>query len=229
MCWYAADKFNKALKVKEDLSPRVLEGLQALSDFLISEARLIERSGSAGSSESIRRDAKEQVPAEKVKDAPALAREFRWRLHLVTDGDSGNEGGGHRQVNGMKNGHGVGQTRAKSLSSAGGGHSSKRKRENSSSSEVKPQMFRNFQPRGWDDVHKAGGHVERQDDSTFPSDWNMENVPDSKGSMEVRSDTIVKSRRYKDEQGNMVVEREKITRVRETWRPGGSSDKMDMD
>lgn len=87
LCWYAAEKTVKDLKAKEEFPLRVLNGFDALANFLVKEARIIERSSTA---ESVRKDSKEQVPA-SVKDAGALAREFRWRVRLAAGGDSGDE------------------------------------------------------------------------------------------------------------------------------------------
>jgi F-box/leucine-rich repeat protein 10/11 len=62
------------MKAREEPSPRVLESILSLADFLVSESRIIERG-----SETAKKEAKENVPGEKVKDAPATARELRWR------------------------------------------------------------------------------------------------------------------------------------------------------
>ena len=72
LCWYAAEKYLRDLKGKEEFPPRVLEGIEALADFLVSEARTMERG-----SDSAKRQAKEDVPGDRIKDAPALARELR--------------------------------------------------------------------------------------------------------------------------------------------------------
>lgn len=63
------------LKAREELLPRVLESILSLADFLVSESRIIERGAEAAKKES-----RESIPGEKVKDAPALARELRWRV-----------------------------------------------------------------------------------------------------------------------------------------------------
>lgn len=69
------DSYLRDLKAKEELSPRVLESILSLADFLVNESRIIERG-----SEAAKREGKENVPGEKVKDAPAVARELRWRV-----------------------------------------------------------------------------------------------------------------------------------------------------
>lgn len=81
------------LKAREELSPRVLESTLSLADFLVSESRIIERG-----SETAKKESKENIPGEKVKDAPALARELRWRVkHALgytsdTEGDHTHDG-----------------------------------------------------------------------------------------------------------------------------------------
>lgn len=75
------------LKAREELSPRVLESILSLADFLVSESRIIERGAEAAKKES-----KESVPGEKVKDAPALARELRWRVKHAMGYMSDSEG-----------------------------------------------------------------------------------------------------------------------------------------
>ena len=78
LCWYVGEKYLRDLRSREDFTPRVLESIEALSEFLVSEARAMERSP-----ESVKRDIRDQVPGDKVKDAPALARELRWRVRLA--------------------------------------------------------------------------------------------------------------------------------------------------
>ncbi|KAH9079132.1 JmjC domain-containing histone demethylation protein 1 [Lactarius deliciosus] len=86
LCWYVGEKYLRDLRAKDDFTPRVLESIEALSEFLVSEVRTMERSP-----ETVKRDIRDQVPGDKVKDAPALARELRWRARLVggytSDGD----------------------------------------------------------------------------------------------------------------------------------------------
>ena len=69
------ENYLRDLKAKEELSPRILGSILSLADFLVSESRIIERGA-----ETAKKESKESVPGEKVKDAPALARELRWRV-----------------------------------------------------------------------------------------------------------------------------------------------------
>ena len=93
LSWYVGEGHLRDLKAKEDLSPRVLESILSLAEFLVGESRIIERGAEAAKKES-----KESVPGEKVKDAPALARELRWRAkHALgymsdTEGENTHDG-----------------------------------------------------------------------------------------------------------------------------------------
>ena len=69
------ESYLRDLKAREELSPRVLGSVLSLADFLVSESRIIERG-----SEATKKESKENIPGEKVKDAPAIARELRWRV-----------------------------------------------------------------------------------------------------------------------------------------------------
>lgn len=90
----------RTLKAREDISMRVLSSLEALANYLVSEARLLDGSenshtsshagkGSVTESNAARKkEAKESVPGDRVKDAPALARELRWRVRIAAHGSS---------------------------------------------------------------------------------------------------------------------------------------------
>lgn len=129
LCWYVGEKYLRDLKAKEEFSPQVLESLEALSGFLISEVRTMERG-----SEPAKRDAKDQVPSDRVKDPAALARELRWRIRLAGGATSDDEDFGRPAKKTIVNGHGV-----------------KRKRSPLESQGV-PVLFKNFQPTEWDVV-----------------------------------------------------------------------------
>ena len=138
LCWYVGEKYLRDLRAKEDFTPRVLESIEALSEFLVSESRAMERSP-----ESVKRDIRDQVPADKVKDAPALARELRWRVRLAggytSDGDHSDRARGQEELTPKDVGR-------------------KRKRD----SETPPMdraipsdsIFRNFRPKIWETVEE---------------------------------------------------------------------------
>ena len=110
-----------------------MEGIEALADFLVSEARTMERG-----SDSAKRQAKEDVPGDRIKDAPALARELRWRVRHAAGYSSDDDSRSSRKsktgaVNGETNGIG-----------------NKRKRPMSEGTEDNTELFRNFRRRGWE-------------------------------------------------------------------------------
>ena len=78
LCWYAGEKYLRDLKAKEEFSQRILDSVEVLAEFLVAEARVMEKG-----TDHAKREAKEQVPGDRVKDAPAMARELRWRVRLA--------------------------------------------------------------------------------------------------------------------------------------------------
>ncbi len=78
-------------------SPRVLEGILTLAEFLVGEARILE-----SGSDQAKKETKEQVPVDRVKDAPAVARELRWRVKQALGYSSDDEGSGRRSGAGSK-------------------------------------------------------------------------------------------------------------------------------
>ncbi|KAF8610108.1 Clavaminate synthase-like protein [Ceratobasidium sp. AG-I] len=215
ICWYAADRYVRDLKSKEEFPSRVLEGLATLATFLVNEARSIERGTS--------KDAKDRVPGDRVRDPGALARELRWRVRNARGVESDGEGGA------------PGPSTFSAPTS--GGTTAKRKRTEEPSSagntngdgaRVIPELpvkFRNFVPRSW---------VETRRDSAISTCWVASDsiqeeealeaklVPEgSPGAAELqtRVDTIIKTRRSEGEDGKIVQERQTITRTLDiyTW------------
>lgn len=223
MCWYVGEAYNRALKAKEDIPTRILSELRSLSEFLVSEARLIEGSAAPSTtSDSTRKEARDMVPVDKVHDAPALARELRWRLKAVLDGGSGEETAKPKLM-----GNGAPPPRSKhstpTASSANG--SKKRKREVREGSEGSTQsigMFRNFTPRPWDTVSRTDGELSRAARVKLPQEWGV-GSDGRDGDLETRTDRMVKVRRT-----DGVVEREVITRVKEVWKVAGDPNVMQM-
>ena len=89
---------------------------------------------SAEASAARRKEAKESVPGDRVKDAPALARELRWRVRLAAHGSSDAEDDGAEN-------------------SARPGTKRRRKETPGPTSEnghVDDLRFRNFEPKRWD-------------------------------------------------------------------------------
>ena len=137
--------FRSDLKAKEEFPPRVLEGIEALAEFLVAETRTMERG-----TEAARRQAKEEIPGDRVKDAPALARELRWRVRHAAGYASDDEGRGQKRSRGSSaNGDSVVN-----------GASHKRKRAAADSGEDGVELFRNFKPPGWDRVEEQPTETE---------------------------------------------------------------------
>ncbi|EEB97929.1 hypothetical protein MPER_02654 [Moniliophthora perniciosa FA553] len=110
--------------------------MAALADFLVSEARILERG-----SEHHKKEIKEQVPYDRVKDAPAVARELRWRVRHALGSTSDDESNS-RDRNGNGNSTGVARN-------------GKRKRARSDSASETPPLtlrFKNFKPETWDNI-----------------------------------------------------------------------------
>ncbi|KAG6849419.1 hypothetical protein H0H93_008665 [Arthromyces matolae] len=191
------------LKSTSGASPsrRVLDSHTHLANFLISEVRIME-----GENEISKKEAKEQVPADRVKDAAAMARELRWRLRLACGDTSEDEGSTTWKI--KANGH-------------------KRKRTTSLSPfpEESGVPFRNFQPKTWDRVletpasHEIKSMKRRQPD--YEEDWTPSWVDsdreeeDGVDVVEVRTqrNCITKIRRT-----TTGLERHRIERVVEEWK-----------
>lgn len=218
MCWYVAEGYTRLLKTKEQPVPqRVLDGLASLVEFLMSEVRLIE-GNTNGAGDAGKKDAKDMVPSDRVKDPGALARELRWRVRVAINGESGDEGGTRLK----------GYTASKHKPAAG----QKRKRGNSdkerltregspaseSQSDTSRMMFKNFTPRPWDAVKTTEAQTLRLEGEAPPLlesvDVEMEDDRPV-GALERRTSSVVKVRRIGD---GSVVEREVVTRVREVWK-----------
>ncbi|KAH9984732.1 jumonji protein [Russula compacta] len=207
LCWYVGEKYLRDLRSKEDFTPRVLESIEALSDFLVSEVRAMERG-----TESVRRDVRDQVPNDKVKDAPAVARELRWRVRLAqgytSDGDLS------------------GRVRARDHMTKEVGRKRKRDPEYSPTAQG-DSRFRNFQPKIWEALEEEQEEGVRhltvqpvQDISSLidgGTDWKEEPimpqmVNGDKVEVGRRRQVIVKTRRTV-----RGFERQRVERVVETW------------
>ncbi|KIK63840.1 hypothetical protein GYMLUDRAFT_71958 [Collybiopsis luxurians FD-317 M1] len=192
LCWYVGDKYMKDLKNGVEFPARVLDSLSALVAFLLSEARALER-GSA----QAKKEAKESIPHDRVKDGPALARELAWRLRHASSNFSEDE---HPA---SANGVGIKRKRARSVSSP-------------------PPMFKNFRPKGWDTVVETklenGSkmlHLPRRDEVEKWTEWdNYEDVENEPAvEMSSRKNVITKVRK----KAEGVVERERVERTIEVW------------
>ncbi|KAJ6606638.1 jumonji superfamily protein [Mycena vulgaris] len=198
LCWYVADKYLRDLKSPAGVSypPRVLTSLLALAEFLVSEVRILERG-----SEQAKKEVKEQIPADRVKDAAAVARELRWRARLAAGNASDDEGGTVKS-----NGLGV-------------------KRKRSAEDDERPR-FKNFKPRQWDNMIEKSEEGEARvvkaskpsgDDGAWKErwvEWTNGAVDDDGAEVQVKSrtETFVRVRRTVE-----GLERQRVERVVESW------------
>jgi F-box and leucine-rich repeat protein 10/11 len=194
LCWYVGDKFLRDLKSSTGvtLPTRVLVSMLALAEFLVSEARILERG-----SEQAKKEAKEQIPSERIKDASAMARELRWRLKLAT-GYSSDDDRPHANRKGRE-----------------GMNGNKRMRIDSGSSDQDSGRFRNFMPKSWDRVVEKTRENEtvRMRVGNGEDQWAGWGEEDGE-EVEVKRqrETVVKVRRTLK-----GVERQRIERVVEEW------------
>ena len=209
----------------------MLDSLVALTDFLVGEARIIEGRAGAQSthSEAARKEAKDAVPIDKVKDAPALARELRWRVRNARGVSSGDEGTG-------------GSKRGKSMS-APKENGVKRKRDSADvgerdEAEDGRRIFRNWRRKGWEREEflpkKCEKRVERRArppavitalgtwvrdsmDADDEMDQDQGKRPDDEAVVETMTEVVIKVRRKYDAKQEML-ERQRVERKVEVYK-----------
>lgn len=215
LCWYVGEKYLRDLKAKEEFSSRVLESLEALSGYLMSEVHVMERG-----SDAAKRDAKDQVPNDRVKDPAALARELRWRIRLAAGTTSDDEELGRPAKKSMVNGNGIKRKRA-SVEPRGG-----------------PVLFRNFEPKEWDwmqdlpreedertvmascpcvgEEEEEEGEGEEGWHQRWSSNWDDEALlaedANERATVRRKRDVVLKLRK-----ADGGVERQRVERVFERW------------
>lgn len=213
LCWYVAEKYLRDLKAKEEFSSRVLESLEALSAFLVSEVHIMERGAENG-----KKEAKDRVPSDRIKDAAAVARELRWRVRLAAHGTSDNE-----DVFDHK-----GKVNGKSLSLLRSTNGAKRKRseDGSGSNDDQKAALKNYSPKIWDACQVSTGKEERirrklrkaMDEAKWTDNW-MEWTKDDGESgedewdVDRRSEVVARVRKTAT-----GIERQRLERTVEVWR-----------
>ena len=181
--------------------------MEDLSEFLVSEVRAMERGP-----DSLKRDVRDQVPNDKVKDAPTVARELRWRVRLAQGYTSDGDQSGRFKPR---------EPMAKEVGR-------KRKRDPESSQAVLgDSKFRNFQPKIWEamaeEQEEGVRHLTVQPTQDITSlveswsDWKEEpirpqTVNGDKVEVGRRRQVIIKTRRTVH-----GFERQRVERVVETW------------
>lgn len=208
LCWYVGDKYLRDLKAPSGVSfsPRVLNGILTLSDFLVSEARTLETG-----TEQAKKEAKEQIPSDRVKDAPAMARELRWRAKQALGYSSDDEGAG-------------GSKGPKSVTITTPAAGSKRRRIED---EDEVPRFRNFKPKPWDAIlmtkdDEQTASIKMPNPENKDEDWTKAWVAGPEpatgadavnGSVKSRREVMIKVRRT----AGGKIERQRIERTVEEW------------
>lgn len=194
LCWYVAEKYLRDLKAPSgsSFSSRVLSSIVALADFLVSEVRILEQG-----SDAAKKEVREQIPSERVKDPAVVARELRWRARLAAGYSSDDEVGGKKSVNGLRG--------------------MKRKRPPSvDQSDREPVRFKNFVPKNWDRVTEEECIMEEKVLKTnIPEDlstWMPVNEGDVDAEVKSRRNVVIKIRRT-----DTGMEHERIERTVEQW------------
>ncbi|KAL0569808.1 JmjC domain-containing histone demethylation protein 1 [Marasmius crinis-equi] len=210
LCWYVGDKVLKDLKSGTSFSDRVLTSMSTLADFLVFESRILERG-----SDNAKKEVKDQVPHDRVKDPSAMARELRWRIQHALHGsseDEASDSGGSAPRNGARKRK---RTRSESVVEPSG-----------------PPKFKNFRPKPWDAVQESTKdpetrklHVEKPEMNgdkwmqEWVSDWkdlnDTETDPAGEPQAEVKLRETVMTKLRKTAKG---LERERIQRVVEDWK-----------
>jgi hypothetical protein len=214
LCWYVGEKYLRDLKNREDFPQRVLEGIEALSQFLVSEVRIMERG-----TEQAKKEAKEQVPTDRVKDPAALARELRWRAKLaggyLTD-DEGPNPPPTKDVQTSINGH------------LGNGVRHKRKRALTDElfEQVPHDNKRNYRPRLWDAVSESPADVGKrvvrcrkpEDGADWKAEW-MDWADEQIDNIDGEEADVVRQRNviFKLQKTAHGLERQRVERVIEEW------------
>lgn len=210
LCWYVGDKYLRDLKSSSgsSFSLRVLSSVLALSEFLVSEARILERGN-----EQSKKEAKDQVPFDRVKDASAVARELRWRVRLAMGEASDDEGSRARRGKGRMNGLVENTHKRKRLES-----------ESLSVEDGKSARFKNFKPKIWENIKESHTEDEKSvhkarkldEGDSWKEQWvewdNAGDEASDEAEVSRRREVLVKVRRTAK-----GLERQRIERVIESW------------
>lgn len=199
LSWYVADKCLRDLKTSgSDMPARVLDGILALAEFLVSEARILE-----SGTEAAKKEAKEQIPVDRVKDASAFARELRWRVKQAMGYHSDDESS---------------SSRSKGTTTLAG---TKRRRMDD---QEDASRFRNFRPKSWDSVVTSVAEDSQsvvkaskptEDDAEWTHAFTLDDMKNEgeEATVNSRKEIVIKVRRTA--QG---LERHRIERIVEEWK-----------
>ena len=177
-------------------------------------------------SEAAKRDVKEQVPSDRIKDAPALARELRWRVRLAAGTTSDDEEHGRpfkkALTNGSANVHG-GVKRKRSPMEMHG---------TETGTTLGRVQFRNFQPKVWDVAEDLPKEEETQTvQAVYPEEvgWQQRWTKWDDGALvgDAGRQALVGRKREITIRARKIdggLERQRIERMFERWEWSGVSD-----
>jgi F-box/leucine-rich repeat protein 10/11 len=175
--------------------------LDALATFLVAEARIIERGP-----EVAKKEARENVPADRVKDPSLLARELRWRVRSAAGVDSDCELG--------DDGNGI--ISIKRENSFGVGRPGKKRKD-----DLAP-MFKNWQPPEWSTVENVPPTVLHDtitvDQGGKEVDWIAREGLSGDVMRNIKTNGIVKLRKLE----NGTIERYSVVRTVEYVTPSAA-------
>lgn len=206
LCWYVGEKYCKDLKSKEEFPIRILKSIDALATFLVSEARIMERG-----SEVAKKEAKENVPADRIKDPSLLARELRWRVRSAAGADSDAELGGD------------GDELVPVKREPGGGRHPGRKRKEEHST----VLFKNWQPPEWNTVEHIPANESHDmikvEEAGEQGEWMKKEGLTGDVMRTIKRNGVSKLRKL--EHG--AIERYSVVRTVEIVTPSGASTKKE--
>lgn len=166
---------------------------------MVSEIRTIERG-----TDPAKKEAKEQIPADRVKDPAALARELRWRVRVAAGYGSDDEG---------------------FMPKMAAANGNKRKRAQPEGANDQAAKFKNFKPRLWEAVFEVAGETEKKvvkmskpDGDEWKDKWvawkdeMVSEEAESEADVRQKRDVIVKVRKTAT-----GVERQRVERIMEEW------------
>ena len=163
--------------------------------------------------EAAKREAKEQVPFEKIKDPASMARELRWRVRAAAGVDSGDELEDETGA-AVKEEAADGAMEVESVTPVGSALGKKRRRQ-----DAKP-IFRNWQPPEWEKVETV---PTRETQADFSVEEDAEGWMKGEGlagqvKRTLRVNEVSKIRRL----GNGTIERYRVVRTVEYVVPGNT-------
>lgn len=166
--------------------------------------------------ENAKKEAKEQVPSDRVKDAPAVARELRWRVRLANGYVSDEDSKPRRKA-----------VLPTTLPNAAAAKKRKRSEDGETDRDDGNNLFLHFKPKPWDAITARPAereskvlkaHVPPSEGGEWTKEWeewedltrSAEDAPEAM--VEQRRDVIVKVRRT-----DKGLERQRVERVLESW------------